>query len=88
MEPKCQPEPNAAIAPDATLVEAGWTQRFLVDPARADDLVDLYRQAGFEVTLHKPTPADFDARCGECPVTVCRTYEMLYTRPGCKSSAW
>lgn len=84
MEANCPPNEtgmNATLAPDAALVAAGWTQRFMTDPAHADDLVELYHRAGFEVTFHQPKPVDFDDRCGDCPAIVCKTYVMLYTRP-------
>lgn len=68
------------IRPDATLVAAGWTQRFLAEPARVAEMTENYGRLGYEVRTQAPHPEDFAPSCGDCPATACRTYVMIYTR--------
>ena len=68
------------VRPDPTLIAAGWTARFLVEPGRVDEMSAIYRGAGFEVQACSVLPESFDERCGTCPGVVCKTYLLLYTR--------
>jgi len=69
-----------AIAADPELIAAGWERRYLADPDRAREAVELYTSLGYEVKAQKLTPADFDASCGDCPAHVCQAYVLIYTR--------
>ena len=68
------------ISSDAELVADGWERRFLADPERAREAVQLYTSLGYEVLEHKLTPAEFGPMCGQCPETSCLSYVMIYTR--------
>jgi len=72
-----------AIPADPKLVAEGWVRRYLADPERAKEAVELYSKLGYEVKAQKLTPEDFGANCGDCSSTVCESFVMIYTRePG------
>jgi hypothetical protein len=79
-----QPEAGAidehAIRSDPALLAAGWTRRNLAEPARIEELIDLYRALGFEARAVQLTPEDFGPSCVSCASAICRTYVMIYTR--------
>lgn len=75
------PEDSVTVRADPHMLKAGWTPRFLADPDRAKEAAELYEKIGYEVKTQHVKPADFDERCGECPLTVCKSYVMIYTRP-------
>jgi len=65
---------------DAELTAAGWERRFLADPDRAREALELYTLLGYEVLAHKLTPAEFGPMCAQCPASSCLSYVMIYTR--------
>jgi hypothetical protein len=69
-----------AVPADPGLVAEGWVRRYLTDPIRAEEAIDLYTSMGYEVTVRKLTPADFGPMCGTCASSVCRSYVVVYTR--------
>lgn len=68
------------IPADPELVAAGWVRRYLADPIRAQEAVDLYGRLGYEVKAQKLTAADFGPNCEGCPASACVSYVMIYTR--------
>ncbi len=80
------PDPNTvdpsawSIPADPTLVAKGWTRRFLAEPSRAREAVELYSSLGYEVKAQKLQPSDLPAQCGACASTLCRDFVMIYTR--------
>jgi hypothetical protein len=82
--PERGPHPGAvdehAIPADPTLVAAGWTRRSLADPARAAEMIELYRSLGFEAQAVELEPEDFGPSCLSCASILCRSYVMIYTR--------
>ncbi len=68
------------FAGDKRLLAAGWERRFLADPSRAEETIELYTSLGYEVRAENLTPADFGPQCGKCPKVVCRSYVLIYTR--------
>ena len=83
-DPGRDPAPGAidahAIRSDPVLLAAGWTRRNLADPARTEELTDLYRSLGFETRAVELTPEDFGPSCTSCASVICRSYVMIYTR--------
>jgi hypothetical protein len=73
---------NAAfsIPADPQLVSEGWERRYLADPDRAREAIDLYESLGYEVKAQKLTPDDFGPNCGDCASVVCKSYVLIYTR--------
>ena len=73
--PECPAHPE--------LLAAGWIRRFLVGPDRLAEVTELYEGMGHEIRLEKLQPDAFAEKCGDCPAVVCRTYQLLYSRPRC-----
>ncbi|MCP4853515.1 MAG: hypothetical protein GY903_03370 [Fuerstiella sp.] len=81
----CSPEANdetlgAEIPADEKLVAEGWQRRYLADPSRAEEAIELYSSLGYEVKAQKLTPADLGPNCGTCSEAVCRSFVLIYTR--------
>ncbi len=72
--------PAAGIPGNRALEAEGWQRRYLADEHRAQEALELYRSLGFEVRAEKLEPSDFGPQCGECSLTVCRSYVLIYTR--------
>jgi hypothetical protein len=68
------------IPANPELTAAGWVRRYLADPIRAKEAIELYSSLGYEVRAEKLTPKDFGINCGDCPSVVCDAYVLIYTR--------
>ena len=61
----------------------GWERRFIADPQRAREVVELYRQAGFEVRVESTVPEDLRDECASCGLVQGGFFRVIYTRrPG------
>lgn len=81
----CPPEAaggnnDMEIPADPTLVAEGWVRRFLADPLRAQEAIEVYTSLGYEVKAQALTPADFGSQCGGCAEVACRSHVLIYTR--------
>jgi hypothetical protein len=66
---------------DPARVAAGWHYRFTAEGARAEEMVELYRELGFEVAADPvATSADNEVVCTECYDASPRPYRAIYTR--------
>ena len=72
--------PAFSIPADPQLVADGWERRYLADPDRAREAIDLYESLGYEVKAQSLTPGDFGPNCGDCASVVCSNYVLIYTR--------
>ncbi len=71
---------EARIRPDPVRLAVGWERRFVIETARAGDLVRLYEDTGHEVAVD-PVPADALAeQCDGCRIVFMREYVSIYTR--------
>ena len=72
---------DIGVRTNSKLAVEGWERRSLVDPARAEEFIELYESLGFEVLAQTLTPEDFADSCRECASTsICRTYLLIHTR--------
>ena len=78
--PTVDTQPEVSSQQHLELETAGWQLRFEADAARADELVDLYRDLGYEVTTRKIAPQEIGPECAGCAIIVCKRYVALYTR--------
>lgn len=68
--------------------EDGWERRFVADPARAGEVADVYRRAGFEVMSLPARPDDLAQGqrldgCESCWLATASGFQVIYTRrPG------
>jgi hypothetical protein len=68
---------HRSIPPD------GWERRFIADPQRAEEVLELYRQAGFEVRAEPAIPDDLREECESCWLVKAGLFRVIYTRrPG------
>ncbi|MHC4101770.1 MAG: hypothetical protein ACYS15_17120 [Planctomycetota bacterium] len=70
----------ASMPGDPRLIAEGWVRRHLVDVARAQESIDLYRSTGYEVKVQELTPADFGPQCAHCASVMCHACVLIYTR--------
>jgi hypothetical protein len=61
------------------LKKEGWEKRFTIDDPRLTEMVDQYKELGFEVLLE---PVDTSSEeCTACIATFRDRYKTIYTRP-------
>lgn len=71
---------EAQLAPDPELLAQGWERRFIADTNRTPEVVQLYRQLGFEVRLEQVPPARFAEECEACQLATLLQFRTVYTR--------
>jgi len=69
-----------SVQDDPDLIAQGWVRRFMADPTRAKEAVELYESMGFEVKVQELTPEDFGPNCTDCGSNLCQSYVLIYTR--------
>lgn len=60
--------------------EGRWERRFVADPERAREAVELYRQAGFEVRVEPGLPEELREECESCWLVKAGYFQVIYTR--------
>ncbi|MFH1549711.1 MAG: hypothetical protein ABIH04_04045 [Planctomycetota bacterium] len=58
----------------------GWTRQSVTDEPRLTELVDTYKELGFEVLL-EPFDPDEEDGCTTCMDQDPERYKVIYTRP-------
>jgi len=60
------------------LKKEGWEKRFTIDEPRLSEMVEQYKELGFEVLLE---PVDFSSEeCTSCMTADSQRYKTIYTR--------
>ena len=73
--------PRAGLAElDPALAVDGWERRFVADGHRAAEVVELYRQLGFEARLEPVHPSDIPDGCTDCQLVLLFQFKTVYTR--------
>ena len=72
---------EAQLQPDPELVAAGWERRFTADGRRAQEMVELYTDLGYEVHLEPVKTEEFDEECEQCALLALLEFTTIYTRP-------
>ncbi|RKY85695.1 hypothetical protein DRQ09_06930 [candidate division KSB1 bacterium] len=57
-----------------------WEKRNIIEKERVNELVELYRDIGFEVMVKDFNPDDFDGECSECMKIHPEKYKIIYTK--------
>ena len=57
-----------------------WERRFVADPARAREAVELYVGAGYEVRVEPLAPDDLREECASCRLVQAGLFRVIYTR--------
>jgi len=60
--------------------DGGWERRFVAEIRRAEEAVELYTQAGFEVRVEAAGPEDFEPGCETCWLVQSGLFRVIYTR--------
>jgi hypothetical protein len=58
----------------------GWERRFIADPQRAQEAIEIYREAGFEVRVEPAVPDDLREECESCWLVTGGYFRIVYTR--------
>jgi len=64
---------------ELALKQEGWTRRFIVAPARIEELRTLYERLGYEVRLEPPEPEELRDECTGC-LAATLLFRTVYTR--------
>ena len=73
---------DSQLAPDPERIAQGWERRFIADEARVAEMIQLYRELGYETAVDPIRPADVSEDCGDCRLVAQRRLKVIYTRPG------
>ena len=57
-----------------------WERRFVADPARAREAIEVYRRAGFEVRVEPGAPEGLREECTSCWLVKAGYFQVIYTR--------
>jgi hypothetical protein len=71
---------EAQLEPDPALVAEGWERRFIADPFRAKEALELYAQLGYEVRAEPVRPVELGGDCEDCRVVTLFQFKTIYTR--------
>ncbi len=71
---------EAQLAPDPKRLADGWERRFIADGQRAREMMELYRQLGFEVCADPVTPEQVGDDCADCRLLMLLEFKTIYTR--------
>lgn len=66
--------------PRPPVPDEGWERRFVADPARAREAVEVYTRAGFAVRAEPLTPEEMREECASCPLVQAGLFRVIYTR--------
>jgi len=66
--------------PDPARLEAGWEHRFVAEGRRADEMIALYRELGFEVAADPVPTLDMRGGCAACFGSSTDSHRSIYTR--------
>lgn len=65
---------------DPARIRAGWEHRFVAAGARAEEMIDLYRELGFEVAADPVVTGGLVEGCATCFGGGGDEYRSIYTR--------
>ncbi|MBE0591396.1 MAG: hypothetical protein IH616_03215 [Gemmatimonadales bacterium] len=71
---------EAQLAPDPQRVADGWERRFVADGRRAEEMIELYRELGFEVCADPVRPEQVGDDCADCRLLMLLEFKTIYTR--------
>jgi hypothetical protein len=70
----------ASAEPDPARVAQGWERRFVVEGSRAEEMMALYRDLGYEVCADPVDPRGMAQGCRECALVAALRFRTIYTR--------
>jgi regulator of replication initiation timing len=70
----------AAAEADPARLARGWQRRFVAEGSRADEMMALYRELGYEVCADPVDPKELDEGCRQCALVAAFRFRTIYTR--------
>lgn len=71
---------EAQLEADPELAAEGWERRFTTDTKRADEVIQLYSQLGYEVRAEPVKSEETTECCQDCHSSNGLTLKTIYTR--------
>jgi len=68
------------IEGDPARVADGWERRFIADGRRAEEMIELYSQLGYEVCADPVSPDVVGEDCDDCQLLAALQFKIIYTR--------
>lgn len=68
------------FAPDPERLAQGWERRFVTDGERARQMIQLYKELGYEVVADPITPESMADECADCALLAALKFQTIYTR--------
>ncbi len=78
---------EAQLEADPQRVADGWERRFIADPQRAKEAIDLYTEMGFEVCADPVRSEELGEDCEDCRLLAQLRFKTIYTRKMKKDGA-
>lgn len=72
----------AQIEADPARIAQGWTRRFIIEGARAAEMIRLYEELGYEVCADPIRGDSVSDECEDCRLVLALDFKMIYTRRG------
>ena len=80
-------EGSGSTKPDPARIAAGWEHRFVAAGARAQEMITLYREVGYEVAADPVFTHGLEDGCVACFASGGEQYWSIYTRRGSAPAA-
>jgi hypothetical protein len=71
---------DAQLQAAPALVAEGWERRFTADAQRAEEVIELYSQLGYEVRAEPVHTEELVDGCGDCHSLIVSKFKTIYTR--------
>lgn len=71
---------EAQLEADPQRIAEGWERRFIADPQRAKEAIELYAEMGFEVCAEPVQPEELGEDCEDCRLLAQLRFKTIYTR--------
>jgi len=68
------------IEGDPQRIAEGWERRFIADGRRAEEMIALYTELGFEVIADPVSPNEVGEDCDDCQLLAALQFKIIYTR--------
>jgi hypothetical protein len=71
---------SAQIEANPARIAEGWERRFIADGPRAEEMMRVYEDIGFEVLAEPILPEHVGDQCEDCQLLIRLQFKMIYTR--------
>lgn len=71
---------DTQLQPDPARVADGWERRFITDATREEEMMELYRELGYEVCADPVKAEELIDDCQGCRVVIESQFVTIYTR--------